>query len=109
MNEKITNLITELALECAKEGLSLSLCATTSDGQAGVAQVGNKLAIEKAINVQVATWFELLEKCGCPGCVAKLAEYHSSEEEQLNPSIDPVDFARKLEKFFEENSLGGTF
>ena len=111
MDEKITNLITELAAECAKEKVILSLCAFDKSGIAIGTQVGNNAMKKIAIDQQVEAWFESLEKCGCAGCKAMMAEYDSDEddetEEQPNPTVDPVEFSQKLEKFLQENSLRG--
>lgn len=109
MNEKITNLITELTEECAKEKVILSLCAFDKSGIAIVTQFGNNAMKKIAIDQQVEAWFESLEKCGCAGCKAMMAEYDSDEDDegQPNPTVDPVEFAQKLDKFLQENSLGG--
>lgn len=109
MNEKITNLIKELSLECAKEEITLSLCAFDKDGEAAVAQVGSKSSIEKSINAQVANWFELLEEC--EACQAKLAEYASNDDDEEEEMIADVfsTLADKLEEFLKENTTRGDF
>ena len=110
MNKNISNLITKLALECAKEGLSLSLCVASDNDKVSIAQVGSKQSIEKSINAQVANWFELLEECGCEGCQAKLAEYGSDEDDEEEMITDVFStLADKLEEFLKENTMRGDF
>ena len=110
MNKNISNLITKLALECAKEGLSLSLCVASDNDKVSIAQVGSKQSIEKSINAQVANWFELLEECGCEGCQAKLAEYGSDEDDEEEMITDVFStLADKLEEFLKENTTRGDF
>lgn len=111
MNKNISNLITKLALECAKEGLSLSLCVASDNDKVSITQVGSKQSIEKSINAQVANWFELLEECGCEGCQAKLAEYGSDDDDDEEEMITDVfsTLADKLEEFLKENTTRGDF
>ena len=110
MNKNISNLITKLALECAKEGLSLSLCVASDNDKVSIAQVGSKQSIEKSINAQVANWFELLEECGCEGCQAKLAEYGSDDDDEEEMITDVFStLADKLEEFLKENTTRGDF
>ena len=111
MNKNISNLITKLALECAKEGLSLSLCVASDNDKVSIAQVGSKQSIEESINAQVANWFELLEECGCEGCQAKLAEYGSDDDDDEEEMITDVfsTLADKLEEFLKENTTRGDF
>ena len=110
MNKNISNLITKLALECAKEGLSLSLCVASDNDKVSIAQVGSKQSIENSINAQVANWFELLEECGCEGCQAKLAEYGSDDDDEEEMITDVFStLADKLEEFLKENTMRGDF
>ena len=111
MNKNISNLSTKLALECAKEGLSLSLCVASDNDKVSIAQVGSKQSIEESINAQVANWFELLEECGCEGCQAKLAEYGSDDDDDEEEMITDVfsTLADKLEEFLKENTTRGDF
>lgn len=114
MNEKITNLITELIAECAKEKVALSLCAFDKKGVALTGQVGSKAKIETAVDQQIEAWVDSLRKCGCPGCKEKLANIDPDDDEreeqgsELNPAA-AFEFAQKLEKFFNENMMGGNF
>lgn len=99
MNKKITNLIKELSLECAKEEITLSLCAFDKDGEAAVAQVGSKSSIEKSMDAQNSNWVDLLKKCGCDGCKARLAELDEDDEAVDSETQNDNDLSVKLEKF----------
>ena len=91
MNEKITNLITKLALECVKEGVTLSLCAVDKNGEAVVAQVGNTAGIEKSIDAQLDSLFELL--------LAEFTEDDDDSDEVDFVATDGMDLSAKLAEF----------
>ena len=90
MNKNISNLITKLALECAKEGLSLSLCVASDNNKVSIAEVGSKQSIEKSINAQVA-------------------EYGSDDDEEEMITDVFSTLADKLEEFLKENTTRGDF
>ncbi|MBE6171037.1 MAG: hypothetical protein E7152_15580 [Enterococcus casseliflavus] len=69
MNEKIQRLIEELAEECQKEDVALSLATLDVTGEMALAQVGNKALVALAVLDQYnQEKQELLENdCNCYG------------------------------------------
>ncbi|OTN77111.1 hypothetical protein A5886_002191 [Enterococcus sp. 8G7_MSG3316] len=102
MNEKITNLITALALECRANNVTLSLCAFNDKGLASLSQVGSNTQIEMSIFNQLAQWEENLKLCDCRECKSKLSQLQEDELKiaEEDKQIDSNDISEKLAAFF---------
>lgn len=83
MNEKIQNMIEELAQECRKEDVTLSLGAFGADGKGPLVQVGSNARIETSIAHQQEQWEKNLKECGCIGCRFRLEKLNHEK-----PDID---------------------
>lgn len=79
MNEKIQNMIDELAQECKKEGVTLSLGAFGQDRKGSLVQVGSNARIEASIAHQQEQWEKNLKECGCIGCRFRLEKLTHEE------------------------------
>lgn len=99
MNEKIQKMITELALECRKEDVTLSLAAIDETGLCSVARFGNNQGIESAIVAQIAHWEQSVKEYNCSNC-KKLATAMQEDEEAEDLSAAVKDFTDKLAAFF---------
>ncbi|MGM0124712.1 hypothetical protein IGI37_002106 [Enterococcus sp. AZ194] len=89
ITEKIQNMIIELAQECEKEDIGLSICAIDRKGNEesiGIAQVGTEGDVEASISYQIKEWEKMLEDCDCSHCSEKLAllnEVKNSEDTEV--------------------------
>ncbi|WP_429969088.1 hypothetical protein [Enterococcus sp. AZ136] len=94
MNKKIQNMIEELALECRKEDVTLSLSALDKTGICSLAQVGKNQKIQHVIVNQIEQWEKNAKACGCPVCKRKAG----SEEEDLeaNDFSDTPDWLARI-------------
>lgn len=83
INEKITQLINDLATECKESNVTLSLGAFSEDGKGTLVQVGSNARIEASIVHQQEQWEKNLKDCGCIGCRFRLEKLNHEE-----PDID---------------------
>lgn len=83
INEKITQLINDLATECKESNVTLSLGAFGEDGKGPLVQVGSNARIEASIAHQQEQWEKNLKECGCIGCRFRLEKLNHEE-----PDID---------------------
>lgn len=82
MNEKITNLIQELAIECVKEDAGLSLSVVRSNGEVAIANVGRGLLVAVGVLQQYEQAKEIISQstCDCENCTALRKKFESEEE-----------------------------
>lgn len=86
INEKITQLINDLAIECKESRVTLSLGAFGEDGKGPLVHVGSKGRVESSIFHQLEEWEKSLEECGCIGCRNRLEELNHED-----PNIEVED------------------
>lgn len=86
INEKITQMINDLATECKESNVTLSLGAFGDDGKGPLVQVGSNARIEASISHQLDQWEKNLKQCGCIGCKFRLEKLNHGE-----PDIDVED------------------
>ena len=99
MNKKIQNMIEELAVECQKEDVTLSLSTLDETGICSLAQVGKNQQIELVIANQIEQWEKFVKACNCPKCKLRASELEPEpESEDLHDQLD--DFTEKLAAFF---------
>lgn len=79
INEKITQLINDLAIECKGNDVTLSLGAFGEDGKGPLVQVGSNARIEASIAHQQEQWEKNLKECGCIGCRFRLEKLTHEE------------------------------
>lgn len=80
ITEKIQNMVKDLAMECQKNDVAMSLGAFDESGNVAVGQVGSKNQVETVIDIQLDAWFDSMENCGCSGCRNKLKELQDGDE-----------------------------
>lgn len=99
MNEKIQKMITELALECRKEDVTLSLAAIDETGDGALTQVGINPRIELAIANQLEQLEKNMKSCGCLECKLRLAELYEEEPDEHDLENNVNEFTEKLAAF----------
>ena len=96
MNEKIQKMITELALECQKEDVFLSLAAFEENGNTSIARYGSNSHIELAIANQIADWERNVKTCSCARCKRRAAEIFEEERQGKHDSSDIPDWLASI-------------
>lgn len=72
MNEKITNLIQELAMECGKKNIGLSLSVVNSNGVTAIANAGKASLVAIGVLQQYDQAKKIVSQstCDCENCKA---------------------------------------